>query len=328
MVENYCYQLIKNKNSDSLKKQNLKKIYDYLKRNIFKNNLNFTITDKHIKETFKIIDQVYFNNKITKFLKETYSKISFNASGKLTRTAGFCKWRYYLDKYGNFDYGIYEIQISKPIINNIFKDKKIKSLKINGLHCFDKLECYINLFQHEITHLLISIFCVKEGVGMGGHTKMFKDLVYNLFGHTDYKHLLLEGDSLEMEKEIAYNQLNVEIGDTIETKEIRGKIWIGEVLKLNKKYIQILLKKDGKLWNLPYAYIKKINKANKKNKNVKKSNMTPDEIKNNLKINDIVKVKLYGKIQNGIIVNLGKSRATIKFQDCKKWYIPYNMILL
>ena len=82
---------------------------------------------------------------------------------------------------------------------------------------------------------------------MGGHTKMFKDLVYNLFGHTDYKHLLLEGDSLEMEKEIAYNQLNVEIGDTIETKEIRGKIWIGEVLKLNKKYIQILLKKDGKL---------------------------------------------------------------------------------
>jgi hypothetical protein len=35
--------------------------------------------------------------------------------------------------------------------------------------------------------------------------------------------------------------------------------------------------------------------------------MTPDEIKNNLKIND--KVKLYGKIQNGIIVNLGKSRA-------------------
>ena len=110
-----------------------------------------------------------------------------------------------------------------------------------------------------------------------------------------------------MEKEIAYNQLNVEIGDTIETKEIRGKIWIGEVLKLNKKYIQILLKKDGKLWNLPYAYIKKINKANKKNKNVKKSNMTPDEIKNNLKIND--KVKLYGKIQNGIIVNLGKSRA-------------------
>jgi hypothetical protein len=38
--------------------------------------------------------------------------------------------------------------------------------------------------------------------------------------------------------------------------------------------------------------------------------MTPDEIKNNLKINDKVKVKLYGKIQNGIIVNLGKSRAT------------------
>tara|TARA_B100000886_G_scaffold83934_1_gene54744 strand:+ start:580 stop:750 length:171 start_codon:yes stop_codon:yes gene_type:complete len=56
--------------------------------------------------------------------------------------------------------------------------------------------------------------------------------------------------------------------------------------------------------------------------------MTPDEIKNNLKINDKVKVKLHGKIQNGIIVNLGKSRATIKFQDCKKWYIPYNMILL
>ena len=149
---------------------------------------------------------------------------------------------------------------------------------------------------------------------------MFKHLVYNLFGHTDYKHLLLAGDGLEMEKQnarVLKTQLNAEeVGDVVETKEIKGKTYTGTVVKLSKKYIRLSLQTSEKLWNLPYCYIKKLHKTNKRPLNIKNPNLTSAEIKNKLIINDIVKVKVPGKIQNGIIVNIGKSRATVKF--CKQ----------
>ena len=67
-----------------------------------------------------LLDKVYFNYNISKFIKKTNSRISWKATSKLTKTAGFCKYKYFLDNYGDFDYGIYEIEISKKIIDNIF----------------------------------------------------------------------------------------------------------------------------------------------------------------------------------------------------------------
>ena len=325
---NYCNKLLKNKIKNKEKTDKFKLVYDMIKKKLDINEKKFKINDKIVKETFKILDNVYFNNYITKFLIDTYSKITFKSTNKLKKTAGFCKWKYFLDKNGDFDYGIYEIQISKPIIDNLFSDEKVKSLKINGLHCYDKLECYINLYQHEIIHLLISIFCIKDGEGMGGHTKMFMNLVFNLFGQTEYKHLLLNGDSIKMEEDIEFNKLNLEIGDIIETKEVKGEKWIAEVNALNKKYVRILLhntKNKGKLWNIGYEYINKINKKVKRK--LIKTKKTTEEIKKILKINESVYVKIKGKIQKGIVVNLGQTRATIKFDDCKKWYIPYSLII-
>ena len=86
---------------------------------------------------------------------------------------------------------------------------------------FYRLECYINLFQHEIIHLLINLFCYKEGNNQGGHTNVFKSIVYNLFGHTDYKHLLLYGDSKELEELELFNKTNIEIGDYVISKPIK-----------------------------------------------------------------------------------------------------------
>ena len=145
-MKDYCNKLIKNKNSDEWKTNNFKKIYEYLLNNIVK-IVDFKVTNNIVKKTFKLLDKVYFKNNISKFIRDTDSTITFNASSKLKKTAGFCKWNTYIDKYGDFDFGIYEIQISKPIIDNLFTDKKINSLKINGLNCFDRLECYINYFN-------------------------------------------------------------------------------------------------------------------------------------------------------------------------------------
>lgn len=326
---NLCLDLLENKNSDAIKKKNTKIIYDYLLKKVFK-TVDFQLKNSHVKETFMILDKVYFNYEISKFIKKTISRITFKATSKLSKTAGFCKYRYFLNKYGDIDYGIYEIQISKKIIDSLFSDKKINTLKINGLNCSDRLECYINLYQHEIIHLLISIFCTKDGLGMGGHTRMFKELVYNLFGHTEYKHLLLDGDSLKMEEKVKFNKLNIEIGDIIESKEIKGEIWLGEVIEVNKKTVRIIFlntKNKGRIFNLYYHYVNKINKKSKK-RLLKKINLDPNEIKKKLKIGQIVRVNLKGKITKGEIINIGSKRATIKFDDCKKWYIPFNLIII
>ena len=57
-------------------------------------------------------------------------------------------------------------------------------------------------------------------------------------------------------------------------------------------------------------------------------NFEKKEIKKKLKINDIVKVNIRGKINQGTIVNIGSTRASVIFEDGKKWYIPYSMIIL
>jgi hypothetical protein len=267
---------------------------------------------------------VYFNNNISKRITETNSSLTFSVSSKLTTTAGRCDYRYWLDENKNFLYGNYDIKISKPIIENIFS-KKEKSLKINGLSCFDRLECYINLFQHEIIHLLINLFCYKEGVNQGGHTNVFKSIVYNLFGHTDYKHLLLSGDSKELEELELFNRTNIEIGDYVISKSIKNNTFEGYVFKLTKNYVYFEL--NDKRQGIRYDMIEKI-KKNKDKKLIKTNVLSDDEIKKKLKVGDIVKVKLNNKIQNGEIVSINKSRATIIMEDGKKWYIPYRLIII
>ena len=319
-MSNYCLTVLKKKNSESFKKEQTKKIYNYLFNNVFEKNIDFKINTHHIKRTFQILDKIYFNNNITKFIKESKSNIKFNATSKLTKTAGYAKWKYYLDRYGNVSYGNFEIEISKPIINNIFLEKKIKSLKINGLHCFDRLECYINLFQHEIVHLLIAIFCTKDGYGMGGHTVMFRNIAFNLFGHTEYKHFLLAGDSIKMEEKEKINKSKIDIGDIVESIEYKKK---GFVTNLTSKYVYFKMD-NGKIWKMMYSLIDKVTKSKK----TKNKNLLPEQIKNKLKLNDKVKVNLKGKITTGIVKNLGDKRASIILDNGQKWYIPYNLIII
>lgn len=322
-MSNYCYNLSKNKLSQDEIDKNNKIIYSYLLKELkipnFKN-----ISSNLVKKTFKIIDKVYFNNNISKRITETNSSLTFSVSNKLTTTAGRCDYRYWLDENKNFLYGNYDIKISKPIIENIFS-KKEKSLKINGLSCFDRLECYINLFQHEIIHLLINLFCYEEGVNQGGHTNVFKSIVYNLFGHTDYKHLLLYGDSKELEELELFNKTNIEIGDYVISKPIKNNTFEGYVFKLTKNFVYFEL--NDKTQGIRYDMIKEI-KKNKDKKLIKTSVLSDDEIKKKLKVGDIIKVKLNDKIQNGEIVSINKSRATVIMEDGKKWYIPYRLIII
>ena len=130
----YCVRLLDKKNTDQFKKEQTKKVYDYLYNKVFSKDLNFSIDSHHVKETFKALDKVYFDNKLSSTLKETASTLKFSATGKLTKSAGMCISNYWLDDYGDLDHGEFKIEISKPIINGMFKDGITKCSKINGLY--------------------------------------------------------------------------------------------------------------------------------------------------------------------------------------------------
>jgi hypothetical protein len=324
-MKDYCNKLLKNRLSKKEIKEKNDMIYEILLKK-FKNKNFQSLNDGMVKFTFDIIDKIYFQSNISKALKKNKSKIEFKSSNKLTKTAGYCKCNSKLDYNGNIKSSKYEIVISKKIVENLFKNKKIKNLKINGLHCKNRLECYINLYQHEITHLLVSIFCPKEGEGMGGHTRMFKALVYALFGHTKYKHWLLEGDSIKMEEEELFKRTNIEIGDIIITKKVKNKSLEGRVIKLGPKNIRVEMKNKD-VYNIPYLLVKKIKNKSKK-KLIKTKIQTSDKIKKKLKIGMKVLVNIKGKVKEGNILSLNEKRASILFDKKEKWYVPYKMIFI
>lgn len=323
---NFCKKLCKLKLSNKEIKSLQKKFYDYLKKNVIPDN-KFIVTSNIVKQTFYALDYIYFKNQISKRIKKTNSSLAFSASKRLTSTAGVCKYKLFFDFYGDFDYGEYEISISKPIIDVLFADKKIKSLKINGLHCFDRLECYISLFQHEVIHLVIGLFCHEEGQCDGGHTTTFKQITKNLFGHTEYRHMLLCGDSLKLEKDEKENKQKLKIGDYIVTKTFpkNKKVYEGFVYFLSDKHVYFNYR--GTKYRVEYKYVDKTKKISKKEKE-KYGYFTGEEIKNKLKVNMKVKFKLDGKIKTCIILKLNNKKARVRLGDKSEWDVPYELFIL
>ncbi|QKF94834.1 SprT-like protein [Fadolivirus algeromassiliense] len=310
-----CNKLTKEVLTNTEKEQKKKEVYDYLLKKVFYDPNFKSLTNKDIKQTFNIIDMVYFNGKINKYIKENNINLSFKSSAKLTKTAGICKFKYTGERTCK-----YSIGISNKILDNLFvKDEK--SLKINGLLCYNRLECYINILEHELTHLLILLFCPEEGQEMGGHTETFKKITKNLFGHTEYKHMLLSGDYELVEEKKKEMKLNIEVGDYIISKPINGKIFKGVVTNISNKSVTVLLDSE-KAVRLYYEIIDRI-----EGKKEIVIHSDTNEIKEKLKPNDKVKIKLKGIIQIGSVVSVNPKRVRIKMEDGKEWYVPYNMII-
>lgn len=296
------------------------KVYSKLKK-VFTSPNFHKLTDKHVKETFNIIDEVYFDNFISKYMKQNNINLGLKSSHKLTCTAGQCKWitEHHTGKTN------YSLVISAAIIEKVFS-KNEKSLKINGLHCLDRLECYISIFEHEITHLLIQLFCPEEGVGTGGHTKTFRHIVNNMYGHTEYKHDLLSGDAVTVENNIKYFKDNIEIGDTI-VAQYKDKTFTGEVLKLGGKSVTIHDNVSNKRYNISYGIISKLIKNPESKMKQDKTKEPTSNLDHNLKIGSKVQVKIRGRVEDGTIIKINPTKVKIQLDNGEKWNVPYSLLL-
>ena len=128
-----------------------------------------------------------------------------------------------------------------------------QSLKINGIECFNRLECYISVYEHEILHLVLLLFCKNYDKKSGGHTKAFKLIANNLFSHTLTKHMLLSGDC-KLNDNI---KKNIKVGSYVITKEHNNNVYKGIVVKVNTKTIMIKLD-NGNTGRISFSLVDKI----------------------------------------------------------------------
>jgi len=309
-MNNICNFFSKVELSKKEQEKKEKLIYNHLLNNVFFDSNNFRLNKKNIKESFKIFDKIYFENSISDNLKKINAKIYFKVNNRLYSTAGRCEYYHLNDKW---EFGIV---ISSKIINNLFISNE-KSLKINGKKCYSKIDCYISLFQHELIHLIIYIYCISKGKKLGGHTSTFKKLAFNIFGHKEYKHNLLSGDADELEKDELKFKSILKKGFLVKTKKIKNIHYKGIIYNLTPKYVYIQLS-NGLNYKFKYCMIAKI---------LDKDIYSDDNIKHKLKLGDIIKFKYKNIIKEGKILKLNKKTIKI-LQDKKFFYVPYHLIIL
>lgn len=219
-------------------KANRQKIYDKL-ANLDLNSLSSTA----IAETCKLFDEIYFDYNIKKAIEQRNFNLKFKPSKNLTKTAGKISF--------NADKTNFKFVISSYIFDNLKVDNNNKK-KINGLICWDKLSCYIILFEHEFIHLVILISGMWRK--QTAHGPLFKKLIYNLFGQTEYKHsLLLKGDADILEKNKKILKQKLKIGQFVQFK-YENKIVEAKILKINGKTLRVELN-DGKILIVHYEFL-------------------------------------------------------------------------
>ena len=121
----------------------------------------------------------------------------------------------------------------------IFSRSENKSTYVSGLICRDILECTQMIFEHEMIHSIMRCFCEKFGTVSSGpgiwkgtvstydhHSKTFMSIVNSLFGHTHYKHALIQDyaptlksirkDDRERYREMMKLRSNFKVGDEVE----------------------------------------------------------------------------------------------------------------
>lgn len=258
-MEEVCNYFSKNKYSKkeiSIKK---KKIYQVLKKNINQDITN--INQDIIKDMFILYDHVFLFDQLYEYLNTNNLKVKFELDIKDNTNQ-------ILGKTNRKNQSDHTITLYLKNINNLINDNDNNDyVKIGGIKCYDRIQCLMNVFEHEFVHLLIHIFCDKlniieqyrENNQDDGHTEIFNNILRNIFGQNQIYFMNLKSINMtqkELDKKIDKIKKKIKIGDTVESYQINDKIKSGKVIEINENYI--LLNKLGKIHKLYFEYINKI----------------------------------------------------------------------
>ena len=205
-------------------KKKTKRIYSQIlaqSKNFDEGNFTRIGTDD-LKNLFNLYDLYFFDRF---FYKGYRRRIYFRLSGRMTRAAGMTTYT----KHTN----IFEITLSTTLIFQTFDDVK-REVVVNGVVCHDRLEASMRVLEHEIIHLLEVVL-----FGSSSHSRpRFKQLVRNIFGHTDVTHQLVT------QPEIAHKKFDLQVGDEV-SFEYEGNTHKGIIIRITKRATVIVKNAQG-----------------------------------------------------------------------------------
>lgn len=145
-------------------------------RNIIKDNFDI-IAPADLELMFSLYNAAFFGGYFT---RSAPGMVDFRVSSRMTRTGG--KTTKHLAN------GRYTITLSGTLLFQSFREES-REVQVNGMVCTDRLDAAMRVMEHEMVHLLE--FIVFDSSRCSG--ARFRDLVNNLFGHTETKHRLVTG---------------------------------------------------------------------------------------------------------------------------------------
>jgi hypothetical protein len=186
-----------------------------------------TLQISDLETLFRLYDSIFFNFKISQLLAQKKHTLTFKLSTTLTKTAGRLK-----SKGCN-----HILEISVPVLNSTFIANE-KCLKINGIKVYNRLEVLCNLFEHELTHLIVALIKPShKDCDYSSHGKCFYGIVSGYFGHTACRHDLLAGDAEIKEQKTVDIKEKLKIDDTITFNDRNGVKITAIIKRINIKTV-------------------------------------------------------------------------------------------
>jgi len=140
------------------------------------------VTVKDLSYIFEIFDSVYFNGSLWKTICTQHATLGFKFSNRKAKKAGHCSRK-----------GCqYEIVLFLPVFTTIFTKPTDQFYNSNGVTCKSRLECLLNVFAHELCHLILQRFCHIVGQTEKSHGPTFQKFARHLFGQTEFRHALVD----------------------------------------------------------------------------------------------------------------------------------------
>ena len=179
-IKNFCKTFLENNFIEYCYKLKYTCYNEAVIKGISPNLDNFS--KKEMDTLFKIIDKTYFNNLLTNLINSDKSiELSFLTTKAYKKTGGYCEMK------KDYKKCYYKIALAPKIPIIAFTKHKYQNSNSILKYCFNPLDCIIDVMSHEIVHFIIFALCPYYDVP-GGHSEEFKKIIYNMFGHTNFRH--------------------------------------------------------------------------------------------------------------------------------------------
>ncbi len=285
---------------------------DQIRRTLIQNDIKPMLTgfdSKVLSTMFKLYDTLCFNNELSGMIKEKERKLDFKTNLTSKSKGG-------LHSYDPSS-KTHTLKVSPFIIGNLFSNGET-NLKSNGMVIKDRLEGLMNVFEHEITHLYCSLKGytrkIKEGPGKmyySPHGKLFQELVFRFFGHTEYRHSFNHGEATD---QLIKTECRVGMTVYFDSEKL-GKTY-GKILRVNIKRCVINTEKDGQM-HVPFSMLRLSDREV----------TVPDvkDFKSQFRVGDGVKFDHKYKPITGTIKKCNPTRAKVN-SNGGIYDVPYQML--